>query len=276
MSSADISYVLPAYNARSVLRRSVSILVEHLPTYGTSEIIIVENGSTDDTWQTAQELVMSSNASAISVRAVRSAKGIGHAFRHGVSQSSGRLVVCTGADVPFGMTDLEALFDRHPLPADGVFVGSKRHPDSDVGARSPLRSMLTAAFAVLRSLMLKATVADTQGSLLMPGGFARRLLPLTREGGYLVTTEMIEIAHRNGVTVVELPVRYPADDRSSTVKPIRDSWNMLVGLRRVACSANQVVADGSLAVGAPEMPAATDKTARHGPRRLGSDVKLSR
>jgi glycosyltransferase involved in cell wall biosynthesis len=246
MDRPAISFVLPAHDAAAVLGRSVPALVADSSLFHPIEVMIVENGSHDDTWAVARRLADDHGGSDVTVRVERSEQGFGHALRTGGSSATGRLIVLTGADVPFGLSDLEALMSRGRPHRPTVFVGSKRHVDSIVGERPPVRRVLTAGFAAIRRVVLRSRVADTQGSLLIEGRLAQALLAQTNENGFLITTELIEIAHRCGVDVVEVPVRLPRSDHPSTVKPLRDSVRMISGLRRLSRHAQRVADAGGL------------------------------
>lgn len=245
LGTVDVSYVLPAHNAAGVLVSSLDAVRSRFAADGRSvEVIVVENGSTDATWQIAQDRADESKPPVV-VRAMRSPKGFGAAIRVGVAATRGDLVVATGVDLPFGFTDLDAAEGWEAMrPA--VFVGSKRHPDSKIENRPRSRAVMTVAFAAVRSVMLASKVRDTQGSLVMPGRVARTLCSHTHEDGFLITTEIIELAYRAGGEVVEVPVTHHSTDEPSTVRPIADSVTMLRGLRRMASRARATGAAGTI------------------------------
>lgn len=258
-----ISYVLPAHNAQATLAHSIASLHDRFEPATAdglrAEVIVVENGSSDDTWKIASDAAArgAGVGPGLDVRAIRSEKGFGAAIRAGVLQTEGDVVVVTGCDLPFGFSDLDAATGAGLGDTAGVFVGSKRHPNSVIDGRPPTRAAMTGAFAVARRLVLASRVRDTQGSLLMSGEIARRLCAATKEDGFLITTEIIEIAHRSDVSISEVPIVLEPSQGPSTVRPIADSVAMLSGLRRVARRAHQLESSGAL-------DAIFDVTAPHG------------
>lgn len=221
------SFIVPAYNEAAVLQDTVTRIAARLRCEPGCEILIVENGSTDDTWAVAQRLAARLWPE-ISVRALRTEKGLAEAYRAGARSASGRHVVFTAADLPFGFTDLDAFLD---LPGDRpvLAIGSKAHPDSVI-ERSIDRRLMSLGFRVLRWAWLSSTARDPQGSLIVEADLADRLVPQTEGPGFIFGTELAALARTEGVRAVELPVELVEERRSSTVRPLQDSWRMLCGL----------------------------------------------
>jgi hypothetical protein len=77
---------------------------------------------------------------------------------------------------------------------------------------------------------------DPQGTFVLAGDWARRLVPRLDEAGYLVTTELCYLAERGGIRPLEVPVRLVAGhaEHSSRIA-LSDVWHMgvgLIGIRR--------------------------------------------
>src|SRR4051812_32218844 len=56
MATWSLSYVLPVHNDEKSLATNVARLAEHLRQYRGSEILLVENGSTDESWRECEKL----------------------------------------------------------------------------------------------------------------------------------------------------------------------------------------------------------------------------
>src|SRR5690606_31800145 len=113
------------------------------------EIIVVENGSDDDTWDLLERLQKTWEAPTRLV-VLRSERGIGAAYRAGVAASRGDRVLLTADDLPFGTSDVEAVLACRSLP--GFAIGSKAHPRSRV-RRGPARRVATRIFRIARRLV---------------------------------------------------------------------------------------------------------------------------
>ena len=221
-----LSYVVPVHNQAPVLRESAVRLAVRLSDFPGSEALLIENGSTDESMRLCIELAQQLTSAEISVRVAASAKGMGCALRQGMALASGDVLVLTAADLPFGFTDLDAYLTNEPRPL--LAIGSKAHH----GSRTTIplqRRIMSSAFGLLRRAAVGLSVRDTQGTILIDGGLARKLLPRLNSTDFLISTEIICWAVRAGVTPVELPITYVAEG-ASTVSPLRDSLRMTRGL----------------------------------------------
>jgi dolichyl-phosphate beta-glucosyltransferase len=226
VTSVRLSYVVPVHNQEAVLPDTVSRLVARLREHPGSEVLLVENGSTDGSLAVCVALASAADTPGLRVQATNSARGLGHALRRGMEMAGGDVIVLTAADLPFGFSDLNAYLATRPAAV--LAIGSKAHPQSHV-TTSRLRQLMSGMFRVLRMLILGLHVRDSQGTILIQSSLARRILPYLRCGGFLITTEVVYAAQRAGAVAVELPITYTAG-RTSTVSPLRDSARMAFGL----------------------------------------------
>ncbi|MFE7418619.1 glycosyltransferase [Rhodococcus sp. NPDC057529] len=229
-----LSVVVPAYNSAAVIEQTVRRVAERLAGHDV-EIVVVENGSTDDTEDICTRLAADWAPGPVTLVVLRSDKGMGNALRTGAAASRGAHVLLTADDLPFGFDDLdgaEQFAERHGRLPD-VVIGSKAHPDSQV-RRGALRGTLTWGFAALRRVILGMRTGDPQGTVLIDGDLLRGLVPDLVEPGFLFTTELVYLAERAGLVPVEVPVRLSADHDSHETRISRaDVLAMGVGLFRL-------------------------------------------
>lgn len=225
-----LSVILPAHNSG----RRLAHAVEQLGGYSGDlelEAIIVENGSSDDTWQVAQELTL--GGFGFPVLATQSDKGLGNAYQQGIREASGDVVLLTADDLPFGLTDIES-WERVGKP-NALVVGSKAHPDSVV-PRSFARNVMSFGYRTLRRLLLGMTVADCQGTLFIPADWAKANVDKLSESGYLSSTEIVYLAQVQRFPTLEVPVTLDAGHGSGktriTPKDVASMALGLLGLRR--------------------------------------------
>ena len=202
-----LSVVIPAHNSAAVIADTVTRIRERLD--GTpAEIIVVENGSADDTLATCRRIADSWDGGVVAFSVIQSPKGMGNALRTGILASRGTTVLLTADDLPFGFDDLDGL-NRIELASGGrrppVVIGSKSHPDSRVD-RGLLRAILTWGFTVLRRATLGMRTGDPQGTLVIEGELLRALAPTLGEPGFLFTTELVHVVERMGLRPIEVPV----------------------------------------------------------------------
>ena len=227
MDGLTISYLVPIYNEEMVLADTAKAIATRLEDHPGSEVILVENGSTDRSPQLVEELADALTGPNVRVVAAHSAKGYGNAMRHGIDLATGDLLVITAADLPFGFSDLDEALARESRPA--LIIGSKAHPRSRVEV-SAKRKLMSSAFRLLRRLALNLRVGDSQGTILIDRDLAQRLRPHLASADFFFSTELIALAARSGVEPVEVPVDYSHPRPGSTVRPLHDGLRMARGV----------------------------------------------
>jgi glycosyltransferase involved in cell wall biosynthesis len=224
-----VSYVVPAHNSAEIIRETVEVIAERLR--GTNaEIIVAENGSSDDTIGVVREIERTWRHETVRLRLLSTPKGMGNALRAGIAASEGERIILTADDLPFGFDDLDAA-EQVDVSAHRVMIGSKDHPES-VLSRPGLRRLMTWGFKVVRRILLGMRTGDPQGTFVLDGKWARSVAERLREGGFLMTTELAYIAELHDIRPVEVPVRLRETDRAhrTRVRIVRDVTNMVLGM----------------------------------------------
>jgi len=115
-----LSVVFPAHNEAENLRRYPDEVLPVLASLSVPfEIVIVDDGSTDDT-------VLVANGLGPAVRVVRHPRnqGLGAALRTGFAHAEGELLVTMDADLTFAPTLIPRLLERFRVGDADVVVGS--------------------------------------------------------------------------------------------------------------------------------------------------------
>ena len=198
-----------------------------------ARVFIIENGSSDMTWDVARSLEKRSRPG-FEVFATQSPnKGIGFAYALGIRKaadldsSEDHWILASAADLPFGMSDIDGFLPRlaeeHSVC---MMIGSKRHPRSQV-ARSLKRQIMTMFFYLLRRIVLGSHVRDSQGTFCLPAPTAAFLLDETQARDFFFSTEFIYRAERRRFKVIESPIVLEPELRGTTVNAVRDGLRML-------------------------------------------------
>ena len=211
--SPSIAYIIGVHNEEEALPATAAAIVDRLRTVSGSEVILVENGSTDSSPQLVTELAEKLSDDRVTVRAEFSPKGLGNVLRRGMEVATADRLILTVADLPFGFSDLDAALALDPMP--DVVVGSKTHPQSVVEA-SLARNVMSFGFRTLRKILFGLDIGDTQGSVNIDRALAERILPVLESEGSFVSTEVVVVGSAAGGTLTEVPVDYsnPAYRRS--------------------------------------------------------------
>ncbi len=221
----DLSVVIPVYNGERILAATMARLSGYL-TSGTSEIIIVENGSSDKTLEVALKNAV--DTPNVTFQVLQSQKGMGNAYRRGIEASSGRRVLLTADDLPFGTDDLDE--DKKLATKPHVVIGSKAHKDS-ITERSAIRGITTFGFKTLRQVILGSKIGDSQGTLIVDGEWLRSMVDRFDDPGFLFSTQVVYAAEKQGFKILEVPVTLaPDDEPGETTIRTADVVKMFKGL----------------------------------------------
>jgi glycosyltransferase involved in cell wall biosynthesis len=220
-----LSVVVPAYNEESRIAASLGELVGYLASQDYSwELLVIDDGSTDATAAVARQRA-GELESTIRVETVPHA-GKGWAVRHGMLASGGELRFMCDADLAMPVKQIGAFVERM---ADGydIVAGSRQKE----GARrfdEPFgRHVMGRAFNKAVRLMAVGGFEDTQcGFKCFKGEVADELFGLQRTRGFGFDVEVLYLATRKGLRVLEMPIDW-RHQSSSKVRPILDSFLML-------------------------------------------------
>ena len=226
-SLGSLSVIIPAYNARDVVTDTLLSVSKYLERAEfTSEVILVDDGSTDDTARQAE---------ACGVRVLRSVhnRGKGAAVRRGMLEARHEWVLFMDVD---NATSLDHL-DRFVRVIDGadIVIGSRRLPDSRIVQPQPrIRQAMGRLFPYIVRISTVRQVRDTQcGFKLFRRDVAREVFSRQRTNGFSFDVEVLLIAMRLGHRIVELPVDWN-NKGASTLHLLLDPPKMLVDLARIA------------------------------------------
>jgi glycosyltransferase involved in cell wall biosynthesis len=200
-----ISVVIPAHNEEDLLAQTVAAIVDGLGGEQPSEpfeVVLVENGSTDGTWNVAQRLAGEYPA----VRAERlGAADYGRALRAGFFAAQGDAVVNFDADY-YDLEFLREAVARIREPGGPVIVVGSKRGEGASDTRALPRRIVTGVFSTILKVGFGLKVSDTHGIKAMQ---RLPLVPVAEQcqlGTDLFDTELILRAERRGLPTGELPV----------------------------------------------------------------------
>jgi len=226
MSEPFLSIVIPAYNESSRITRSLDAVQDYVQSKQFPiEIIIVDDGSTDDTAELA--------ARRPDVRVLRNLnnRGKGFSIRRGVLEARGELVLFTDADLSAPIEEADQLLAAMESDRPDVVVGSRALKRELIGAhQSHLREWGGRFFNLLVRVATGLKIHDTQcGFKLFRRATTRRAFELQRVDRFGFDPEILFLVQRLGGRVVEVPVRWNHSP-DTKVHYLRDSLQMTVDL----------------------------------------------
>ena len=223
---------MPAYNEERRLPQTLEQITAFLArqTY-TSELIVVDDGSRDQTAQVAESF----GAAHPDVRVIRNDhRGKGYAVRAGVLAARGNIVLFSDADLS---TPIEEIAEMLPWfeRGYGVVIGSREGSGAKRIKEPFYRHLMGRVFNGIVRLLTVRGINDTQcGFKAFRDEVARDVFSRMRLYGAdakkitdaMVTgfdVEVLFIAQKSGVRIKEVPVewRYGSETK---VNPLKDSW----------------------------------------------------
>ncbi|MCD6303951.1 MAG: glycosyltransferase family 2 protein [Planctomycetes bacterium] len=230
----SLSVFLPCYNEQENVRRVVGEVMAFLPAVSDDfELIIVDDGSRDETGRIADELARADER----IRVVHHERNLGYgaALRSGFRAAGKELVFYTDGDGQFDITDLAKLL---PLIDRYDIVSGYRLKRRD----GPIRRLNACLWGLLvrRLLGLRCRDVDSAFKLYRREIFDRMELKST---GALIDAEILARATRAGRTLIEVPVthrpRAAGKQTGANLKVILRALRELLKLRKAILAADR-------------------------------------
>jgi dolichyl-phosphate beta-glucosyltransferase len=230
------SFIIPAFNESVRLRPTLHAMLRHVHEQNwDAEILVVNDGSTDDTAKIVREYAQLNPQ----IRLVENPgnRGKGYSVRNGMLHARGDICLFTDADLSSPITEAQKLFDAIGAGAD-VAIGSRWLQTDLQTERQPLyRQLFGRIFNLALRLILRLRFADTQcGFKAFTRDAARRIFPLQRIERWGFDPEILYLARHSGLQIVEIPVLW-AHSEGTRLNPLRDGLKMFVEVLRIRWNA---------------------------------------
>lgn len=228
----SLSIVIPAYNEAQRLPGSLRrVLGWADDNHADVEIVIVDDGSTDDTVQIAQQLAAADER--IRVESLATNRGKGAAVSRGVALAQRSFILFSDADLSTPIEEVGKLAAALQAGAD-IAIGSRDVATSQIERHQPwYREAMGRTFNRLVRVLAVGGLSDTQcGFKLFRAAVAKRCFEAVTIEGFAFDVEVLYIARKLGFEIAEVGVRWINDERT-TVDPVRDAARMLLDIARI-------------------------------------------
>ena len=203
-----ITTVIPCLNEEEGVQKVLS----DLPSF-VDEVIVVDNGSTDQT------ALVASSMGAIVVRELN--RGYGRAYKAGFSKATGDIIVTLDGDHSYPADALSYLLEAF-LHCRVGFLSASRLPTLSKDAMSLKHKLGNRVLSLLMSILFFRWVTDSQSGMWV---FRRDILPKMRllSDGMAFSEEIkIEAIIRRGIGFREMYINYSQRGGEKKLRPWRD------------------------------------------------------
>jgi dolichyl-phosphate beta-glucosyltransferase len=217
-SGIDLSIIVPAYNEAKRIPRTLKRLDQFLGSRDSSyEILVVLDGSTDDTLEVLNKLSGKISHLRVIDRPVN--RGKGYTVKEGMLKAFGKIRLFTDAD---NSTDIAHLDLINPLFERGCdLVIASRHPKDAHGAQQAVsQEWYKQIFGKVGNLIVRLLavpgIRDTQcGFKAFRCEAAERIFSRTTIDGWGIDIEVLALARAMNYNTGIIPARWINDPRSN-------------------------------------------------------------
>ena len=224
--SLDLSIVLPSYNEDKRLPATLQRIAAYLKTSGRkAEVIVVDDGSTDQTVKVAESF----QGKIENLRIVSNGRnrGKGYSVRHGSLEARGEIVLFTDADLSAPIEEAEKLLAK--MDEYDVAIGSRAVNRALIEVHeSKFREFAGIVFNKIVRIILRLPFVDTQCGF---KAFRREKCTIIFEQQTIerfgFDPELLYLARHHGLRTVEVAVRW-AHSPATKISLWRDSVQMFL------------------------------------------------
>ena len=225
----DLSLVIACYNEGEHLIGSVRRLLAVCDALDlTYETIFVDDASTDGTREILQSLLYLYPHHSLRIEHNETNRGRGFTVTRGLTLAQAPVAGFLDIDLEVDPVYITAFFLAIEDGAD-LAIGRRVYK---VTVRSFDRLLLSTGYSWLRTQLLGTPYEDTEaGFKFFRVATMRPIVERCEDPGWFWDTEVVVRAHRARLLIVEIPCLFVRRlDKTSTVKPLRDSWRQLLRL----------------------------------------------
>ncbi|MFZ5855318.1 MAG: dolichyl-phosphate beta-glucosyltransferase [Chloroflexota bacterium] len=230
MNPPFLSIIIPAHNEETRLPHTLEQALAFLKTQNyDSEILVVENGSHDRTFEVAQAFVQNHP----NLRVIRETeRGKGRAVRRGMLEARGQYRFMCDADLSMSIEQVNRFLPPHSQNVD-VAIGSREAAGAVRFDEPPYRHIGGRAINLIIRVLILPGLQDTQcGFKCFSAAAAEQVFSRQILGGWSFDIEVLYIARRLGLTIREIPIRWRFDPETK-LSAVQDALRMVRDIFRI-------------------------------------------
>jgi len=240
LSAPFLSIIIPAHNEETRLPHTLEQVLAFLKNRDyTSEVLIVENGSSDHTFEIAQEFMRQYS----NLRVLRETeRGKGLAVRRGMLEARGEYRFMCDADLSMSIDQV----NRFLPPASGnvdIAIASREAAGALRDGEPFYRHIGGRIINLAIRILILPDLQDTQcGFKCFRAAAAEQIFRRQTLPGWSFDIELLYIARRLGLTIREIPIHWCFSPETK-LSAVQDALRMLRDIFRIHRNARRGVYD---------------------------------
>lgn len=229
MSTPFLSIIFPAHNEEARLSNALDQTIQFLQSQNfSSEIVVVENGSSDRTL----EIAHSYQAKFTKLVVIHEeGRGKGLAVKRGMLAASGEWRITCDVDLSMPIDEVTRFIP--PALNSDVVIASREAPGSHRYDEPEVRHLIGRAFNTVVRILALPGIQDSQcGFKCFSRKAAEQIFPIQTINGWTFDVEVLFIARKYGYQLVEIGIPWYYD-ANSKVKITKDLYQVVKDLLRI-------------------------------------------
>jgi glycosyltransferase involved in cell wall biosynthesis len=228
MDKEKISILIPAFNEEDKIILTIKETLNVFEKIGYDyEIVIIDDGSTDNTYNIVKENLNIFNGS-VKIERYKPNAGKGCAIKYGFDFLSGDYVLFLDADMDLHPSQITNFLKLMKENKADLAMGSKRHKDSIVNYPNS-RKFISNGYYFLIKILFGLPVKDTQtGFKLFRYKALKDSIPKIIIKRYAFDLELLVVLHKLGYKIIECPIYLKPTRRYYNRIGLKDIWNTLI------------------------------------------------
>jgi len=229
-----VEFCLPVYNEENILKENTLKLLQFFKQQKYNfawQIIILNNGSTDNSKLIGQELV---NHQIKIIDYEESGKG--RAIKQYGLVSRADWLFYMDIDLAVSLENINDLIKQLIINQYDIIMGSRLLPRSKVD-RSLARGLSSKIYNFLSRIILDHKFTDLQcGFKAIRTEVFKKIIPLINDNNWFFDTELIYLAYRQNYRLKEIPVNWSENryqQRKSKIRLFQDGFSFLIKLLKL-------------------------------------------
>lgn len=226
-----LSVIVPAYNEAERIESTLCSIVDYLEKQSfSSEILVVDDGSTDETFNIVNQFI-DENDIAVRILTI-SHGGKGRAVRTGILSVKGKYRFMADADLSMPIQQVDRFIVEMKSGRD-VVIGSRQIRGARRFNEPSGRHIAGRCFNLVVRVLVVSGFDDTQcGFKCFSGDIAENLFSSSQLNGFGFDVEILYLANKRGFEVVEIPIDW-YHKPFGKVRLFRDSVLMFLEIMKI-------------------------------------------